>query len=217
MSLSSWRESKLNECKSFPSHLYYFAHKDNFESICKYGLLSKKEVRKRRIPHKSFAEQEVQFKRSIAKIYRSGDKTKNYDIHDFVPLYFTSRTPTLYSRKNNQFDYFFLKINSKKIITNENTQFAFCDGNAASDYTLFFYDLAKLNYIDWNVIHAHYWNAIEDGRRKRNAEFLIFNCVSLEFVDEFILYDDRYHNIFAKFKDLYKIKIDINVDQKYFF
>ena len=217
MSLSSWRENKLNECKDFPSHLYFFAKKDNFESICKHGLLSKREVRKRRIPHTSFAEQEVQFKRSIAKIYRTGDKTQNYDIHDFVPLYFTSKTPTLYARKDNQFNFFFLKINSKKLITNENIQFAFCDGNAASDHTLFFYDLAKLHFIDWRVIHANYWNDIEDGKRKRNAEFLIFNSISLEFVDEFIIYDDRNHDMFAKYKDLYKIKANINVDQKYFF
>ena len=217
MSLSSWRENKLNECKAFPSHLFYFAHKDNFESICKFGLLTKKEVTKRRIVHTSFAEQEVQFKRSIARIYRTGDKTKNYDIHDFVPLYFTSRTPTLYSRKDNQIDFFFLKINSKKLITNENIQFAFCDGNAASDNTLFYYDLAELNYIDWTVIHAHYWNDIKDGKRKRNAEFLIFNSISLEFVDEFILYNNRHYEMFAKFKDLYKLKSNINVDQKYFF
>ena len=55
MSLKSWREQKLNECKDFPNHLYYFAHKDNFENILKFCILNKKEIKERKLKYTSFA------------------------------------------------------------------------------------------------------------------------------------------------------------------
>ena len=51
--------------------------------------------------------------------------------------------------------------------------FAFSDGNAGSNDTGFYYSLNNLDKIPWDVIRSHRWNDFEDGKRKRNAEFLI--------------------------------------------
>jgi len=219
MSLKSWREQKLNECKDFPSHLYYFAHKDNFENILKFGILNKKEIKERKLKYTSFALEEVQDIRSETKIPKSGlgGRIDNHDVHDFVPLYFTSKTPTLYAVKEDQENFFFLKINSRRIITDERIDFSFCNGNAASSKTNYYSNLSKLNRIDWKIIHSKYWNEFEDGKRKRNSEFLIYGSVDLKYVDEILLNSNRYYDDFVKLKEKYKNNISININKEYFF
>jgi hypothetical protein len=210
-------ENKLNIRKKFPEHLFYFARKENFESILKYGILSYNQVKKRKLDHSSFADVAVQKYRSETTIWLPNNGGQNLSIHDFVPLYFNSKTPTLFARKEDQKNLFFFKINSQKITTDRGVKFAFSDGNAANKKTNCFFDLEKLNQIDWKVINAKYWKDFEDGKRKRCAEFLIYEEIQLEFVDEVVLYDAQNYYTFQRLLSVYNKNIIINVDPKLFF
>ena len=105
MSLSYWRKTTAENCKKFPKFLYYLSSKENFESIITNGIISKNEIKKKNVNYKSFAENEVQKRRSKIDINIS-DRTRR-NLHDLVPLYFTPKTPTLYARQNNQYIFFF--------------------------------------------------------------------------------------------------------------
>ena len=78
----------------------------------------------------------------------------------------------------------FLRIQSF-ILLDDGVEFAFTDGNAASEQSNYFVDLNRLGQLPWDVIRAPYWNDFPDGRRKRNSEFLIFPRIPVNRIWEF--------------------------------
>ena len=55
------------------------------------------------------------------------------------------------------------------------------DGHATMSFSRFFTDIADLDQIDWEVMQAQYWNDTPedpDRKRRRQAEFLVYNTVS---------------------------------------
>ena len=170
--LKSWRLQKLEECKQFPKYFYYFSFLDNLESIISNGILSKNEITKKKLNTKSFADVDVQNYRKDKDFFITGSQRKN--LHDLVPLYLNSKTPTLYARKDIQNQLFFLSINSKKLITDMNINFAFTDGNATNQITKSYWKLDNLKNLNWEIINGQSWNDKKDGKRIRNSEFLIF-------------------------------------------
>ena len=215
MSLSYWRKTTVENCKEFPKFLYYLSSKENFESIITNGIISKNEIKKKNINYKSFAEDEVQKRRSKVDINIS-DRTRR-NLHDLVPLYFTPKTPTLYARQNNQYNFFFTKISSIKIISDLKKNFAFTDGNAASDFTKQYWNLKNLPKLKWDIIHAESWADKEDGKRIRNAEFLIHNNIEIKFISEFIVVNTDLKIKFEKILEKKNIKIPVNKDLDFSF
>ena len=210
MSLSYWRKTTVENCKEFPKFLYYLSSKENFESIITNGIISKNEIKKKNINYKSFAEDEVQKRRSKVDINIS-DRTRR-NLHDLVPLYFTPKTPTLYARQKDQYNFFISKISSIKIISDLKKNFAFTDGNAASDLTKQYWNLKNLSKLKWDIIHAESWADKEDGKRIRNAEFLIHQNIEIKFISEFILINQNLKKKFEKILEKKNIKIPVNKD-----
>lgn len=212
MSLTDWRRSKLREHHIV--ELFYFSMIDNLDSLLQYGVLPKNETIKRGLSHASFAEESVQDRRHIREIELS-NKTK-VTIHDLVPLYLVPRTPTLSARRDCQDRIFFIVINSD-IVADEKTEFAFSDGNAASQETRFFNSLYKLKYLPLDVIKADYWNDFSDGKRKRNAEFLIFPSVPPKYFIRIVILDLNLQNHCKMLVQKFGSSIDVIVDSSYFF
>ncbi len=193
---------------------YYFAHKLNLKGILENGILPLNEVKKLKIKHITFANPDVQDKRETKKIKLSNGKL--YSVHDLVPLYLTPKTPTLYSRKKEQRDYFFIVVQSF-VISDEEIEFAFSDGNVASKTTRLFSNLAELNKIPWEVINAKYWKNFEDGTRKRNAEFLIYPKIQINRFWRIVVNNNQLKDYIEKMlKDL-NIDIEIRIDKTLFF
>ena len=146
------------------------------------------------------------------------DRTRR-NLHDLVPLYFTPKTPTLYARQNNQYNFFFSKISSIKIISDLKKNFAFTDGNAASDLTKQYWNLKNLPKLKWDIILAESWADKEDGKRIRNAEFLIHSNIEIKFITEFIVLNPDLKIKFEKILEKKNIKIPVNkdLDFSYFF
>ena len=185
--LKSWRLQKLEGCKQFPKYFYYFSFLDNLESIISNGILSKNEITKKKINTKSFADVDVQNYRKDKDFFITGSQRKN--LHDLVPLYLNSKTPTLYARKDIQNQLFFLSINSKKLITDMNINFAFTDGNATNQITKSYWKLDNLKNLNWEIINGLSWNDKQDGKRIRNSEFLIFPKIETKYIETISCYD----------------------------
>ena len=145
--LKSWRIQKIEECKQFPKYFYYFSLTDNLENIIDFGILPKNEIENKKIATKSFANPGVQHWRKITNCSISGGKNKK--IHDLVPVYLNPRTPTISAVRNLQNQIFFCLINSKKLISDTEVDFAFTDGNASSKITQFYWNLNNLKKLNW--------------------------------------------------------------------
>lgn len=212
MPLADWIRSKLHEYNIHS--FYYFSHKDNLENILEYGILSQNEVNNLGIEFTTFAEESVQVRRDERFIQITDGN--RYNLHDLVPLYLTPQTPTLYARRNIQSDIFFCVIQSF-LISDANINYVFSDGNAGSQATKFYYSLNFLNEIAWDVIHAERWVDFPDGRRKRNAEFLVHPKVPLDRIWRFVVNNIQLKNKLENQLNRYSIEKEVSVDQRFFF
>ena len=214
-SLAYWRKTELEKCKEFPPYLFYLSRKENFESILKNGILSQTESKKIRLSYKSFADPDVQELRSVKGIFISNKQKCN--LHDLVPLYFKAKTPTSYKRKAIQKELFFCKISIKKLISNTNKHFAFTDGNATNLDTKQYWDLRKLGKLEWKIINADSWHDKPDGKRIRNAEFLIQSKIEKEYIFEFSVNNNDLKNELENILKKKQLKIPVTIDERCFF
>lgn len=197
---------------------YYFADYRNFESIITNGIFSKNYIKKTRIKYHDFSNSEVQDRRHFNEFNIKGNK---YWIHDFVPLYFVSKTPTLYARIDKQEYLFFVEIN--KNIVSKNKKCIFTDGNAASNKTGFYDDINEAGKkIPWEVLNAKFWNNFEDGKRKRNAEILIYEKIESSYFNRVIVNNENLFTYFKKILDNLKWKglnndFALQINRSFFF
>ena len=170
--------------KSPIRNLYYFSLRENLVSLVKFGILSKNEIRKRRISAGSFAEESVQSRRRNVDVVLT-NHTK-IPLHDLVPLYLAPKTPALSARRDRREELFFIDV-SPDVLCGPGNQFAFTDGNAASSQTRFFRSLHHLDKIPWDVIQAEYWPDHADGKRRRCAEFLVYPSVTPRYFSRLVV------------------------------
>lgn len=194
-------------------YFFYFAFIDNLKSILERGILPKNVVRRLQLKHRSFAEESVQARRQGREIQTSTGR--HCSVHDMIPVYMNSQTPTLYARRKWQSEFVIFRIPIERALLSD-TEFAFCDGNAGDhDSGVYCHpsDLAKL---DFEIIRARSWSGYPDGRRKRNAEFLLAS-IPLEAVDALIVdreaSGERVRDVTARSG----FHIRVIVDRAYFF
>ena len=213
MTVSEWRERKLAEknIKCF----YYLALIENLPSIMQRGILPKNEVQRLNMSSRSFADEEVQAKRRERQIKLSDPEQTVVGGHDVVPLYFVTRTPTLYARKRWQTELVFVEI-SVSVVCDERNYCAFSDGNVASDDTKIYPSLLHLHEIPFDVLRARYWNDFPDGIRKRNAEFLIYPRVEIRHFQRLIVQNEKTRRHVDELVGG-KIRIAVDVDERMFF
>lgn len=212
MSLGDWRKSKLRD--HGVSEFFYFSMIENLESFLKHGILPKNEIIKQGWNYASFAEESVQDRRHIREIELSNHA--KVTIHDLVPVYLVPKTPTLSARRDCQNRIFFVVV-SADILAEENIEFAFSNGNAASIETQFFNSLYKLRQIPWDVLKANYWNDFPDGRRKRNAEFLIYPLIYPKYFQRIVVNNESIQYQCNQLIQQSGLSIDVMLDVGYFF
>jgi len=210
--LKNWIKRKLEEYKI--CQFYYFSHIDNIENIIKYGILPLNEAKRQGLNPKSLAEPGVQERREKKNITLTDSKL--YNLHDLVPLYLTPKTPTLYAIRKYQDKIFFAVVQSF-ILSDDEIDFAFSDGNAASDATQFYYSLNKLDKVPFTVIRANRWTEFYDGRRKRCSEFLIYPRVSISRIWRFVVNNIKSKSHIDNIKIKYGIEIETKIDPLDFF
>ena len=184
-----------------PTEIYHFTHIDNLSALIDTGaILCKNEMTKNNAVYKSSAFDSVQEQRQIHPVPVSPNGT----IHDYVPFYFNSLSPMLYTIKNGNIDgvemqdLVFFKSTVQEV-ENSGCKFAFTDGHGIMMLSDYYNDLANLDKIPWNVVNARYWNDFPDGRRLRQSEFLVYNKFDWSLVQTIGVYNS---NILNRVKSL---------------
>lgn len=113
---------------------------------------------------------------------------------DYVPFYFAPRSPMLYTiHRNNVEGYsegqhpIVHLVSSTQAVKESRRDFVFTDGHATMELTEFFDELRHLDRIDWDVMGLRYWydtDVYPDRKRKRQAEFLVYQFCPWELVFE---------------------------------
>ncbi len=122
-------------------------------------------------------------------------------LSDFVPFYFTNRSPMLYAIHTKcvpdcmdgqeSIIYFVATIST---ILNYTQDFCFTDGHSVEEISNFYRELSDLDKIDWQLINDWSWhNTPEDNdkKRRKQAEFLVKSFVPLQLFDRIVVYNDE--------------------------
>ena len=106
----------------------------------------------------------------------------------------------------------FCLINSMKLLSDPDINFAH-HGDPTNLDTNFLAE--KLSELNWDIINGEYWNDKPDGKRIRNAEFLIYPQIKLKYI-EYI--SCKHYKTLDKIRNVVGDKfIKFNVDKTLFF
>nr|WP_324259026.1 DarT ssDNA thymidine ADP-ribosyltransferase family protein [Cellvibrio fontiphilus] len=168
---------------------YHFTALHNLKDILKYGLLSTNLKDQKGLPHLNIANSDIQLRRSEMPV-TCGPKGF---VHDYVPFYFTKRSPMLKSvlkSKNidqNHIIYFAISISQ---LLEANTVFtsSSANRNAPPD---FYSDPKDLDKLDWNTIDSPKWSYPDELRYAKQAEMLVHGSVPLSSISHIIVWDEH--------------------------
>ena len=171
-------------------YLHYLTHINNIPSIFCHGILSRNVMKKLSLIYTDISNPSVQNNREFKK---PGILNSKKNIHDYVPLYFSTQTPMQYVVSNSarsrttqnivaQNKLVFIDVDPASIFTLSNM--IFTDGNASNRETKFYNDLKDFDKIDWNVINSpgdyHGSNGQcykKEWQRKKCSEVLVAGAV----------------------------------------
>lgn len=185
-------------------YLYRMTHIGNISHILQFGIV-----------HHSSSNRNPNFvsigDRSLID-YRSkkpvfvGNKT--IILGDFIPFYFGVRMPMLYviqhggnfvekARKAEEIVYVVVPLEK---IVGSGSLYYFSDGHATDSLTTF-YDANSIkelpSIIDWNAVKSLKWSGDgipTDIKRRKQAEFLVKEDLSSDFIVGFVCYNDKAKN-----------------------
>ncbi|PSU68341.1 DUF4433 domain-containing protein [Photobacterium phosphoreum] len=156
-------------------YAYHFTLINNLESIIDNGLLCTNLKNERSISHENIAEQGIQGRRSTMSVPCSGGKF----VHDYVPFYFSKKTPMqlgVINKKNVDqplLIYFAIPIE----IIEQKAGVVFSDASANTDAPPNFYNVSTANMLDslnWAAIDDRKWGCPSDEyRHQKMAELLV--------------------------------------------
>jgi ssDNA thymidine ADP-ribosyltransferase, DarT len=172
--------------------VYHITHLDNIESILLDGCLFCDSFIKARPKSTltNIGNEEIKNNRLTLKVKNHS----SLQVGDCVPFYFCYRSVMLYiihrghdpkvKYHRGQEEVLHLEFDLHKLVDYANSlgnHWAFTTSNAGSAYTEFYRDLADLNKIHWEAVHARDFrdSAIKYGKA---SEFLIEKSVPFEFV-----------------------------------
>jgi hypothetical protein len=123
------------------------------------------------------------------------------DFSDYVAFYFGARSPMLYNIQNG-----YNNVTKRKpediiyLITNFETvkesksEFVFTDGHGYHNLSQFFNQEIDLKEVDWKTVNLMRWNDSEedpDRKRKKQAEFLIYEEVPLSMIKAIVVHNEN--------------------------
>lgn len=161
---------------SNPTEIYHFTHIDNLSNLISTGaILCKNEMLKNNTTYRNSAFDSVQEQRQIHLVPVSPKGT----IHDYVPFYFNSLSPMLYTINLGNIDgvkmqdLVFFK-STIQAVEGSGCKFVFTDGHGIMALSNYYNNLKNLDKIPWHVVNAKYWKNFLDGSRLRQSEFLVY-------------------------------------------
>jgi ssDNA thymidine ADP-ribosyltransferase, DarT len=170
--------------------VYHITHIDNIGAMARDGALRcDSSCNVNGIRPVSIAYDNLKAKRARWKV----DVAQGGTLADYVPFYYAPRSPMLYaidggyvpSYDGGQVEVAHLVCSAQEIA--RPSGFAITNGHAISPLSDQFDDLACLDRIDWEIMPERLWrDTDEDGdrKRRRQAEFLVFETVAFEAVKQ---------------------------------
>lgn len=181
---------------------YHFTHIDNLDSILKHGLLATSEKARKGISHENIANTDIQNTRSQIAINsefrlvpKNGFTKYLFDYHEFVPFYFSQRSPMLLSlsmQKNiDQERVIYFVIDCNKMLKDKpNSFFTNQSVNRISDLPNLYNHEANLDCLDWDAIRDPRYRLDDQTKHYKMAEFLLHKQVFMRDVVRIITYNN---------------------------
>lgn len=178
--------------------IYHITALDNLDNIvaCS-GLQSNKQLSKTNQAYTNIAYDHIQNRRASHIVEHGPGGT----LHDYIPFYFAPRSPMLYAiykgkveNYQDKQDRLIYLVSDTDSVRAYQLPFVFTDGHATVAYTRFFDDTDYLGEIDWQIMKEKFWsNTAEDNdrKRRRSAEFLVYNFFPWQCVREIGVLDQR--------------------------
>lgn len=152
-------------------YLYHFTHLENLEGVIKNGFLSYNRQLEAGLTHYSIAASSIQARRSMKNVPCGPGGV----IHDYVPLYFGTRSPMLLAQinaKNVDQPYLAHFAFPIDLVTRPNVVFTDAAANAGVS-PRFFTDPVHLDELNWPAIDSTRWGTPDDEKSARMAEALV--------------------------------------------
>lgn len=187
-------------------YLYRIAHKDNLDFILESGKLTSPSHTDCDPNYIGIGDSTLIGSRSTKLI----NIEPNGNFTDYVAFYFGIRSPMLYAiqkgfnnvTQRNPQEIIYLVTNLENITGNE-CQYVFTDGHGYHSMSQFFNDENNLEEVDWNTVNLSHWTDTEDDpdrKRRKQAEFLVFDELPLTALVAVVVYDETTKNeILTKF------------------
>jgi hypothetical protein len=196
------------------SELFHITHWRNLGSILQYGILSYNRVVPMRLNYISIADEDIRSRRSGIRVCGiCGDRNAN----DYVPLFFSPRSPMLSSIKfqgqHAQEEIVYVCVDGA-ILAEDGVHFS--NGNVADHDSTIYHDLSCLGMLDWDVIRARSWyredeRDIEVVRRKKAAEVLVPDSVNARWFRRIVVCSPSLADTIRKFPAIRSMKMRVGL------
>lgn len=183
---------------SIPDHLrgrfaYHFTLLDNLPSIIEHGLLSTNRKNTQHIVHANVAEQGIQDRRQTMSV----PCVPGRSVHDYVPFYFSKRTPMLLSiiNKKNVDQHLIIYLAVPVTLIEQRAGVVFSDAAANTDIPPNFYDASnsqQLTTLNWEAIDSKIWGwPDEQLRHQKMAELLVPDSIGINEISHLIVWNEE--------------------------
>jgi len=150
-------------------------------------------------------------------------------VNDYVPFYFSVRTPMLFNIKTGvgvpafpQKDIIYLCCKLNELAT-EDFQWCYTNGNAAKAISKFFKKLNDIeNKIDWRSVKTTDFrdenaDGDEDRIRKKHAEFLVKGHVPVNYIKGIAVINQSMKEKVEAILEDFDLNIDVKIKTEYYF
>jgi len=153
--------------------------------------------------------------------------TPKGDFSGYVAFYFGAKSPMLYNIQNGYNnvtkrkpeDIVYLITNFATVKESE-SEFVFTDGHGYHNLSQFFNQEIDFKEVDWETVNLVRWNDTEedpDRKRKKQAEFLIYNEVPFSMIKAIVVYNENAKtNILTKLAEN-NIECNVVVKSNYYY
>jgi len=180
---------------TIPTLIYRIVHVDNLPSILATGgIHSPKSCPPHpSAPYKAIHHLSIQAQRATTPVPVGPQGV----VHDYVPFYYNPRSPMLYSLHRGGVEGheggqqpIIVLVSSAQAVAEDGLSYVFTDGHGIMALSNFYDDLADLSTVRWDVVNARYWNNFEEGKRLRQAEFMVHDFFPWNLIQGIGVYDE---------------------------
>ncbi|MEX3743548.1 type II toxin-antitoxin system toxin DNA ADP-ribosyl transferase DarT [Lysinibacillus xylanilyticus] len=169
-----------------PTYIYRIFHYENLKTILgNGGQFSRTLMQQYDIAYKDISNSNIQSIRSGFKV----PIRQSTELHDYVPFYFTNRSPMLYACHCGNMYYnegqepIIYLVSSIQELQKKKIDILFTDGQGNKNGTKYFDKISDLTAIDWDIIDSWSWGdkpEDPDRKRKKQAELIVQDFVPID-------------------------------------